>query len=172
MKTTSSHIASIRRAATAVTAVLVLTSCATYPTTTGDSPGTNLEIDGVKIRYAHLEAPEDPDGWETGDDVPLYVWLHNSSGEPRTLTGASSPIASKVTLSEGAFPVDLPTMEWAQLERGAPHLVLHDIEEQVRGAEFVTVTLEFASGRTAVMDVEAVDPNPDPPQLPTSDTDG
>jgi copper(I)-binding protein len=151
----------------ALAAGFLATSCATSPTTVGDSPGTNLEVDGVKIRYAHLQPPEDPDGWEAGDDVPLYVWLHNSSGEPRTLVGASSPVASRVTLSEGTLPVDLPRMEWLQLERGKPHLVLHDIEEQVRGAEFVTVTLTFASGREAVMRVEAVDPQPDPPASPS-----
>ena len=144
-------------------AAFLTTSCATTRTTVGDSPGTNLEVDGVKIRYAHLEAPEDPDGWEKGDDVPLYVWLHNSSGEARELVDASSPVASRVSLSEGTLPVDLPRMEWLQLERGRPHLVLHDITEQVRGAEFVTVTLRFASGREAVMRVEAVDPQPDPP---------
>ena len=154
---------SIRLTPAAVTAALLITSCASSPTTVGDSPGTNLEVDGVKIRYAHLEAPEDPDGWEAGDDVPLYVWLHNSSGEDRELVGASSPVASEVTLSEGTLPVDLPRDDWLELERGRPHLVLHDIEEQGRGAEFVTVTLTFASGREAVMQVEAVDPQPDPP---------
>lgn len=146
---------------------LLLTSCATYRSTVGDSPGTNLEVDGVKIRYAHLEAPEDPDGWQAGDDVPLYVWLHNSSGEARALAGASSPVAEKVTLSEGSFPVDLPQMEFVELERGAPHLVLHDIDRQVRGAEFIPVTLEFESGLTAVMQVEAVEPDPDAPSLPS-----
>lgn len=157
----------LRTATATLAAALLATSCATSPTTVGDSPGTNLEVDGVKIRYAHLEAPEDPDGWEQGDDVPLYVWLHNSSGEPRRLVGASSPVASAVTLSEGALPMDLPTMEWLQLERGQPHLVLRDIEEQVRGAELVPVTLRFASGREAVMEVEAVDPHPDPPASPS-----
>lgn len=156
-----------RLLATTTAAALLATSCSASPTTVGDSPGTNLEVDGVKIRYAHLQPPEDPDGWEAGDDVPLYVWLHNSSGETRTLVGASSPVASRVSLSEGSLPVDLPRMEWRQLERGKPHLVLHDIKEQVRGAEFVTVTLRFASGREAVMQVEAVDPQPDPPASPT-----
>lgn len=145
--------------AIALAGSLLTTSCVAYRTTTGDSPGTNLEVDDVKIRYAHLEAPEDPDGWEEGDDVPLYVWLHNSSGEDRALTGASSPIASRVTLSGGSLPVDLPQMAWLQLERGKPHLVLHDVNAQVRGAELIPVTLEFASGMTAVMRVEPLDPD-------------
>jgi hypothetical protein len=38
----------------------------------------------------------------------------------------------------------------------------------VRGAEFIPVTLEFESGLTAVMQVEAVEPDPDAPNLPSS----
>ncbi len=152
-----------RRILLTLLALATTTGCANHRNTFGDAPGTNLSVNGVAIRYAHLEAPDDPAGWQPGDDVPLYVWLLNESDENRSLSGASSVIAPRVTLSTGAWPVPLPQGKWVQLERSQTHLVLHDVTEQVRGALFVSVTLEISDANEttteATFDVEAVNPN-------------
>lgn len=137
--------------------VAVATACGDEPMPQTRPPGTNVTVDDIAIRYAHLEDPPGPDGWQPGDDVPFYVWLVNESGEAAALTAASSPIAASVTPVQGAFPLDLPQGELVQLGPDGAHLVLRDIDRQVRGAEFVPVTLTLSDGRVAELDVEAID---------------
>ena len=160
------HDVSARSAAgwrTAGAALLLgaLAGCSAPATAEVESPGTNLRVDDVAIRYAHLEAPEDPDGWEAGSDVPLYLWFVNDGQEPVEVTGVSSPLATSVSLSEGALPVQLPPGELVELSPRTRHVVLEDIERQIFGQDLIPVEVAFGDGTEVEFDVEAVDPDVD-----------
>lgn len=144
-----------------VAVALSLVSCGHPDHTFGDSPGTNLDVHGVAIRYAHLAPPAGPDGWQPGSDVPLYVRFVNTTQEPRQLVGASTPVAEAVSIVGGSYPLDLPAERLVELGRDGTHLMLKNINRRIRGAELVPVTLSFGNGVTAPMQVEPVVPDLD-----------
>jgi copper(I)-binding protein len=136
----------------------LVTACGPSQGAENNPPGTNVTVDGIAIRYAHLEDPDAPGtGYREGDDIPFYVWLVNRSGEPASLTGVSSAIATDVSLDGATTPVDLPPGDLVDLGPDGPHFVLADITGQVRGAEFVPVTLTFGDGTEVEILVQAVD---------------
>ncbi|WP_229866293.1 copper chaperone PCu(A)C [Streptomyces spinoverrucosus] len=109
-------------------------------------PGANARVGPVLIRYAHLAEP--PDGpWETGDDVPFYAWLFNQGQRSDRLLGAKTTVAPSVDIvtADGAVrgPVALPTGKLVELEEGRVHLQLRGLRQQIRGGEFVWITLRF-----------------------------
>jgi copper(I)-binding protein len=137
---------------------MLLAGCGADEVAENNPPGMNVRVDGIAIRYAHLEDPDASDtGYTLGDDIPFYVWLVNESSEPAALTGVSSPIATDVSLDGARTPVDLPLGELVELGPDGPHFVLEDITSQVRGAEFVPVTLTFEDGTEVEIMVQAVD---------------
>lgn len=151
-------------AAALVLISVVLAGCAEEMPDTRP-PGTNVRVNDISIRYAHLEAPVDEDGWQPGDDVPLYLWVVNESGEPAALTAASSPIATSVSPVGEELPLELPTGELLQLGPEGEYLVLEDIDRQVRGAEFVPVELTLGDDTVVQIQVEAIDVDmSDPPR--------
>lgn len=109
---TTKHLSAIPAVAASP---LLLTGCANYRDTYGDSPGTNVDVDGVLVRYARLLAPTDPQGWNSGDDVPLYMSLDNRTGGQVGLLDVTSNAAEDITLSEGSLPLDLPQKELVSL---------------------------------------------------------
>jgi copper(I)-binding protein len=153
-----------RRSAPAGTAIVVaaaLSGCAAGQGAENNPPGTNVRVDGIAIRYAHLEDPDAPGtGYTPGDDIAFYVWLVNESTEPAELVDVSSPIATDVSLDGAQTPVDLPIGTLVDLGPDGPHFVLEDITTQVRGAELVPVTLTFAEGPEVEIMVEAVEVSP------------
>ncbi|CAL9320519.1 hypothetical protein SUDANB148_06161 [Streptomyces sp. SudanB148_2056] len=109
-------------------------------------PGANARVGPVLIRYAHIAEP--PDGpWEQGDDAPFYVWFFNQGQEPDRLLGAETTVARSVDIvdADGAVrgPVVLPTGKLVELEKGHAHLLLRDLRQQIRGGDYVWVTLRF-----------------------------
>ncbi|MDK1342353.1 copper chaperone PCu(A)C [Streptomyces sp. 378] len=109
-------------------------------------PGANARVGPVLIRYAHIAEP--PDGpWETGDDAPFYVWLFNQGQRTDRLLGAETTVARSVDIvnAEGAErgPVALPSGKLVELERGSTHLLLRDVRRQIRGGDYVWITLRF-----------------------------
>jgi len=114
-------------------------------------------VNDIAIRYAHLENPDGKDAYQEGDDIPLYLWAVNESDTAAQLSAASSPIAADVSLSQGSLPVSLGTGNLVDLGLSRPHLVLRHINTQVRGAEFVPVTITFGDGTRVQMMVEAID---------------
>ncbi|MEU0340475.1 copper chaperone PCu(A)C [Streptomyces bobili] len=109
-------------------------------------PGANARVGPVLIRYAHIAEP--PDGpWGTGDDAPLYVWLFNQGQHTDKLLGAETTVARSVDIvtADGAVqgPVALPTGKLVELEKGRAHLLLRDLRQQIRGGDYVWITLRF-----------------------------
>lgn len=154
----------------AVFATSVLSGCAQDDPGV-NSPGTNLRVNDVAIRYAHLENTEDEDGWVEGDDVPLYLWFQNEADESALVTSVESPLATSVALTDGALPLSLPPGRLVQMGPREDHFVLEDIRTQIRGQEFVPVVLTFADGTSVEFEVEAIDVNPEPPDV-TPQTSG
>ncbi|MCC9708451.1 copper chaperone PCu(A)C [Streptomyces sp. MNU76] len=109
-------------------------------------PGANARVGPVLIRYAHIAEP--PDGpWEKGDDAPFYVWFFNQGQESDRLLGAETTVARSVDIvdADGAVrgPVALPTGKLVELEKGRAHLLLRDLRQQIRGGDYVWITLRF-----------------------------
>ncbi len=134
-----------------------MTACGGRAPSHVNSPGTNLKVNDIAIRYAHLENPDGEDGYQKGDDIPLYLWAVNESDTAAQFSAASSPIAADVSLSQGSLPVSLGTRKLVDLGPSRPHLVLRQINTQVRGAEFVPVTITFGDGTRVQMMVEPID---------------
>lgn len=122
-----------------------------------NSPGTNLSVNNIAFRYAHLENPRDPDGWQEGDDVPLYMWLLNQSDTEAEIVSVTSPLASDVVLNDGELPLTLPPEELLELGPEGRHFVMQDIDYQIFGQEFVPVQVTLGDGTEVEFDVEAVD---------------
>lgn len=142
-------------------AIALLTACAGPAQGENNPPGTNLRVNDIAIRYAHLEDPDAPGtGYRVGDDIPLYVWLVNEGTDEAALTGVSSPVAAAVSLDGGQTPVDLPTDTLVDLGPDNAHFVLEDITTQIRGAEFIPVDLMFSDGTTVEIMVEAIEIGP------------
>ena len=141
----------------AATLALVGALAGCYDAGTGDvdSPGTNLRVDDLAIRYAHLEDDAGA-GHDEGADVPLYLWLVNEGEQPVEVAGITSPLTGSVVLTEGQLPLVVPPRDTLQLGPEGQHAVLEDIERDIRGSEFVTVELAFGDGREVEFDVEAV----------------
>lgn len=151
----------LARAAVAVLVAAPLAGCYSAADAEVNPPGRNLRVNDIAIRYAHLDDPDTPGtGYRPGDDVPLYLWLVNESGEPAALAGVSSSIAQDVTLTEGDLPVDLPVGELVDLGPDNAHFVLREITTQVRGAQFVPISLTFADGSEVEFEVEAIEAGP------------
>ncbi|MFB8774222.1 copper chaperone PCu(A)C [Streptomyces broussonetiae] len=109
-------------------------------------PGANARVGPVLLRYAHIAEP--PDGpWEKGDDAPFYVWLFNQGENADRLLGAESTVAQSVDIvgADGAVrgPVELPAEKLVELEEGSTHLLLRDLRQQLRGGDYVWITLRF-----------------------------
>lgn len=140
-------------------AVLTLGACARgQEFVENNPPGTNVTVNGISVRYAHLEDPDTPGtGYVSGDDVPLYLWLENESSDEATLVDVASEIASDVTLDGAQIPVELPIGTLVEMGPDDPHFVLEDITTQIRGAELVPVTLTFSDGSEVEIMVEAIE---------------
>ncbi|MFI7142351.1 copper chaperone PCu(A)C [Streptomyces massasporeus] len=115
----------------------------TGPTT---PPGANARVGSVLIRYAHIAEP--PNGpWERGANAPFYVWLFNQGRSTDRLLGAETTVARSVDIvnADGATqgPVALPTGKLIELERDRTHLLLRDLRRQIRGGDYVWITLRF-----------------------------
>ena len=142
-------------------AAMLLTACGGPAPVSSNPPGTNLRVNDIAIRYAHLEDPDAPGtGYRVGDDIPLYLWFVNESSEEASLTAVDSPVAGDVTMDGGQFPVELPTGTLVDLGPDGPHFVLQDITTQVRGAEFIPVDLTFSDGTVVEIMVEAIEVGP------------
>ncbi|GAB2899416.1 hypothetical protein GCM10027074_77640 [Streptomyces deserti] len=129
-------------------------------------PGANARVGSVLIRYAHIAEP--PDGpWEKGSDAPFYLWLFNQGERPDRLIGAETTVARSVDIvtGDGAVrgPVELPTDKLVELEKGRPHLLLRDLNERIRGGDFVWITLRFERAGEVALQVHS--------QIPTYDDD-
>jgi len=114
-----------------------------------------LTVSSRRLRFQRRE--EDVAGHQKGDDIPLDLWAVNESDTAAQLSAASSPIAADVSLSHGSLPVSLGTRKLVDLGPSRPHLVLRHINTQVRGAEFVPVTITFGDETRVQMMVEAID---------------
>ncbi|ELS50876.1 hypothetical protein STVIR_8151 [Streptomyces viridochromogenes Tue57] len=127
-------------------AALGTAGCAGDDGITHNPPGANARIGPVLIRYAHLAEP--PDGpWEPGDDTPFYLWLFNQGQRADRLLGAETTIARSVDIvsADGAVrgPVRLPPGRLVELEKGRTHLLLRGLRQQIRGGDYVWITLRF-----------------------------
>ncbi|MFD3823222.1 copper chaperone PCu(A)C [Streptomyces sp. NPDC058625] len=135
-----------------------------------EAPGQNARIGDLMIRYAHLAEPRG-EPWKPGDDVPAYVWLYNKGAEADRLVGASTPAADSVDivgpdgkpLSDG---VNLPENKLVELEPGKAHLVLRDLRQQVRGGDFIKITMRFQDAGSITFNIQsqipAYDQSPSP----------
>jgi copper(I)-binding protein len=98
------------------------------------------------IRYAHVAEPSDGP-WETGEDAPFYVCFFNQGQETHRLLGAETAVARSVDIvdANGAVrgPIALPTGKLVELEKGRAHLLLRDLRQQIRGGDYVWITLRF-----------------------------
>ncbi|WP_308122118.1 copper chaperone PCu(A)C [Streptomyces sp. TRM70350] len=113
---------------------------------THNPPGANARIGPVLIRYAHIAEP--PDGpWEPGDDAPFYLWLFNQGQRADRLIGAETTVARSVDIvsANGTVrgPVEVPTGTLVELEKGRTHLLLRNLRQQIRGGDYVWITLRF-----------------------------
>jgi copper(I)-binding protein len=157
----TSHGRTARRGVAAALAALLVAGCGVDEGPANNAPGMNVRVDDIAVRYAHLEDPDAAGaGHRVGDDVPLYLWFVNESGEPAQLTEVSSPVATDVSLSEGRAPVDLPVGTLVDLGPDERHFVLEDITTRIRGAEFVPVSLAFSTGTVVEIMVEAIEIGP------------
>jgi copper(I)-binding protein len=149
------------RALALAATVACAASCASPDQGENNPPGTNLRVNDIAIRYAHLEEPDAPGtGYTSGDDIPFYVWLVNESADDVSLVDVSSPIATTVSMDGGQMPVELPPGTLVDLGPDNPHVVLADITTQVRGAQFVPVELTFSDGVSVEIMVEAIEVGP------------
>ncbi|WP_331462219.1 copper chaperone PCu(A)C [Streptomyces sp. Z38] len=121
-------------------------------------PGANARVGPVLIRYAHIAEP--PDGpWEPRDDAPFYLWLFNQGEDTDRLLGAETTVARSVDIvrADGTVrgPVDVPTRELIELEKGRTHLLLRDLSRQIRGGDYVWVTLRFERAGEVALQVHS-----------------
>lgn len=127
-------------------AAVGMTGCFGDADITHNPPGANVRVGPVLIRYAHIAEP--PDGpWEPGDDAPFYLWLFNQGQRADRLLGAETTAAQSVDIvtADGTVrgPLNVPTGQLLELERGRVHLVLRDLRQQIRGGDYVWITLRF-----------------------------
>lgn len=140
---------------------LAVASCGGGGSDFGDSPGANTRAGDVVIRYAHLEDPADADSYPAGADVPFYVWLLNEGDQEVFLSSVTTPLAPSVSMTKGSLPVSLPPNRLVALGPREEHLVLDDIDHQIRGQEIVPVTVKFSDGSSAELEVEPIEVDPD-----------
>jgi copper(I)-binding protein len=140
-----------------------------------DSPSANAGIGSVLVRYAHLAEPTDGP-WKEGSDVPLYAQLYDQDPPADRLVAAESPAAESVEIvSQGGEVVEggvkLTPDKSIGLEEGGTYLMLRDLQQRIRGGDFVWVTLHFEDAGSLSMQVPAQPPTVDqessPPPLPT-----
>ncbi|PJE99611.1 hypothetical protein CUT44_03640 [Streptomyces carminius] len=154
----------VRALAVGTLAALLLGGCALPESY--NQPGANGEVGFVDVRYAHLAEPRDGDPWREGDDVPLYLWVYNDNepgGEAARLVGAESPVAASVDIvapegEDAPQAVTVPPDGFRELERDRVHLVLRDVEQTIRGGDFVPVTFEFDPVGSLELNVQAQPP--------------
>ncbi|WP_238153717.1 copper chaperone PCu(A)C [Streptomyces xinghaiensis] len=142
-------------------AVMTLAGCDS-PQFQHNSPGANVRAGAMLIRYAHIAEP--PDGpWKPGDDAPLYVWLYNEGRTVDRLLGGETRAARSVEIvtADGSprGPVEVPPRTLVELEDDRPHLLLRGLGKEVRGGDYVRVTLRFERAGAVTFQVHA--------QLPT-----
>jgi copper(I)-binding protein len=88
------------------------------------------------------------------------VWLYNKGDEADKLMGAETPAAASVDLvdSDGRVltgGVDLPVGRLVQLESDRTHLVLRDVNRQIRGGDFMKFTMRFEKAGTTTFNIQA-----------------
>ncbi|MEU4965396.1 copper chaperone PCu(A)C [Streptomyces smyrnaeus] len=136
-----------------------------------DAPGQNARVGDLMLRYAHLAEPRDGP-WRAGDDVPGYVRLYNKGQKDDKLVGASSPAAASVRLvGPDGEPLEdgvrLPSGELVELESGKNHLLLRDLRKQVRGGDYIKITLRFRDAGSTTFNIAAQRPQYDKSPSPT-----
>ncbi len=137
-----------------------LVSCGGENGPFGNAPGANAQVGDIAIRYAHLEDPENSDSYPAGADVPFYVWLQNEGDRPVQLADVTSDLATRVSMTEGELPVELPVAQLVEFGPSERHFILEDITRQIRAQDLVDVTLTFSDGSRAELEVEGVEVQP------------
>ncbi|MFG2681136.1 copper chaperone PCu(A)C [Streptomyces sp. NPDC048392] len=136
-----------------------------------EAPGQNGRVGDLMIRYAHVAEPKD-EPWQSGDDVPAYVWLYNKGDKADKLVGAETPAAASVDLVDAdgkvlTGGVELPVGRLVQLEPGKTHLVLRDVNRQIRGGDFMEFTMRFEKAGTTTFNIQAQVPTYEESPSPT-----
>lgn len=122
-------------------------------------PGQNVELNGLKLRYAHIAEAPAGDPHDVGDDVAAYVWLYNETAVTDALVEVSTPAATDVKwVTDGGElatePFEVPAEAHRALEPLGPHLLLMDLTRQLRAGDFVDVTFGFARAGEVTIPVQ------------------
>lgn len=122
---------------------------------------------GAGLALPALADVEITGGW-TRETVPGakvgagYFVVRNAGSQPRTLTGATSPAATQVTLHEGSVDAQgvarmraMPSLQLAPGQRvefapGGNHLMLEGLKAPLRVGSEVPVTFQFSDGEKPV----------------------
>ncbi|MFI8853117.1 copper chaperone PCu(A)C [Streptomyces sp. 891-h] len=172
------HLCELRRRAGWAAAALILVASASgcggdedFDLPDWDAPGQNSRVGDLMLRYAHLAEPRGGEPWKPGDDVPGYVWVYNKSQKDDKLIGASSPVASSVQIvgadDKPREEVRLPAQKLVELESGKPHLLLRGLRKQIRGGEYVKITLRFRDAGSTTFNIAAQRPQRDESPSPS-----
>lgn len=113
------------------------------------------------VRIGHVWTRETPGDVTTAD---FYMPLLNVGTVADRLTGASSPVAERIEIHETIRKNGIASMkrlDFLALEPGAPvalspggvHLMVFGLKHPLKAGETVPLTLQFAKGGTAQVDV-------------------
>ncbi len=79
-------------------AALLLTACGeTQQVIQSGTNGANAQVGDIMLRNVYLDEPPNP-GYLAGSDATVLLVLINQGGEPDTLTGITTPVATTVEI--------------------------------------------------------------------------
>jgi copper(I)-binding protein len=147
-------------------------------TETGRTDGATADVGGrtgIAVRHLHVDGPTLGSTFDRGGSVELAGGLVNNGTTADSLVGATSDVAASTVLLVDDRPVSAIPVPALGSAGTAWRIELYPLQRQLRGGQFITVTLSFArAGRvTLQVPVHAGDqglddrePEQDPYELP------
>lgn len=139
--------------ASAVLGLLLVAGCGTgnraqtyLERTTADS--TNDAVGTIAVRNLAVTAPLQGTVWKAGSNAPLTVTLVNQGGDPDTLTSATSPVATSVTITGPTPTLQIPRLAAAP---SSYRLVLMGLKQDLPTGTYVQLTMVFQRNGTKTM---------------------
>lgn len=135
----------------AVTTLALAAACgADAPVGPADTMGTNGQVGPILLRNVYLVA-SGRNGYDSGDDGRVRLWLFNHSATEDALVAVRSPEADSARISwdrdcDGTFEVvdELPIRPNGTVPYGRPYAVeLLDFTDEVLGGTTVPITFTF-----------------------------
>jgi copper(I)-binding protein len=141
-------------------AVLVLSGCAAGQISqtaqeVAAIDGGNGQVGHIAILNATLATPQGS-AYAKGSNAPLQVWVTNDGVSDDTLTGVSTPAATKVAIAGKAV---VPGHSLQKFVGGQVNITLNGLTHSITYGKTVPVTFNFVTAGSVTIDVPVETPD-------------